>query len=242
MKKIVLTLAVALMSISAVNAQFVLGGGLGIGGEIGDKTIKNMIAIDKENNNFNLDVAPKFGYMFLEGKMEAGLAINLGYSHETNFVVSDRGEVLKNHRDYDLNLSFNPYIRYFFLKKSFFSFGIQGDVNLGTYFNLADKYYAIDYVRTAEETAILNELAKEQIRQNKNANLNWSIYVKPVMMFDLSEHCYMDLSFDLLGIGINGNYEKTIVAEDKFESNDVSVGLAFNNTRSFVKLGFAYKL
>lgn len=230
-----------MIGITAANSQVIVGGGLGIGTKIGKSIKDNNVIIDKDANDLKVSFSPKVGYMFLDGKMEVGAAIDVNYSHNTTFMVV-KNDPKKDYRSYQVGLSVDPYVRYFFLKKNFFGLGIQGDLNLGGYFNVAGKYFAIDDIRTESQAKEANDLLKEEIKKEKAINLEWGLYVKPVMMFDITERCYVDVTLDALGLGLGGTRRQYAdVNGTNIVTNNFKAGLAFNNTRSAIKVGFAYK-
>ena len=67
LKKVFLTLTVALMGVTAIHAQLVIGGSLGVGGEIGSKTVVNDLITKKGSNTFNFSFVPRVSleYVFL---------------------------------------------------------------------------------------------------------------------------------------------------------------------------------
>ena len=128
MKKIFMTLAAAVIAVSA-NAQ------IWVGGEVGfttDKTTvkQNGISVDEKTNNFTL--TPEVGYNLSENW---AIAIRLGFAHnEDNGAVKAMIEsagyptgakVMTN------SFAVNPYVRYTFLKAGNFTAFADGGLGYG---------------------------------------------------------------------------------------------------------------
>lgn len=283
MKKVFMTLAVVLMGVTAANAQFVLGGTVGIGGSVGSSQYRDGVLINKSTNQFNLTIAPKFGYLFNEGKMEAGLMLNLGYTDIIGFGKLNMygsspsfssSPVLnaKNHKAAvqtgsinNLSLTVTPYYRYFFLQKGIFSLGIQAHLGLGGSFYIAptmkafkgqvEDYSVLQHEYVYEDVELTKDQAKEANKELKEdyknydqSYFNYGIYVIPVMRFDLSEHCYMDITLNSIGLyaaGAVSSYKDTGIDSETFnvtkKTSSFTGGFTGFSQGNAVSIGFAYK-
>lgn len=246
MRKVFLTLAVALMSLTVVNAQLVIGGGFGIGGDAPSSTKIDGKLTNKGSDRFYFNFNPKVGYMLMDGKMEVGGVISLGYNHQTSFQVVDE-KAKKDMRNYNVSLYFNPYVRYYFLQKGCFNLGIQGYLGLGGYFEVASKAYEIDGVRTKDDAKDMNKDAKDAIKDKKPVHFAYGLGLSPVVMFNVNEHWYIDITIDALGLYLNGNYDKREMKDGitsknvKIENNSFSGGLSMFSEQNGIAIGAAYK-
>ncbi len=241
-----MTLAVVLMGLTAANAQLVIGGGFGLGGNVGNVQKADGVVTDKADNTFYFSLLPKVGYMLKDGKMEVGARLNFNYLHTTQFTVFNE-QVSKDQRSYSASLEVAPYFRYFFLRKGIFNLGIEANMDLGGSFAIANKFYAIEDFRTQKEANEMTKQSKTAIKDGKPTNFNWGISVVPVMMFNLTQHCYMELALNAVGIGIWGNKSTSQfkMPNDeivKMTDSDFGGGINYMNVaQDFFSLGFAYK-
>ncbi len=254
MKKVFMTLAVALMGFTAVNAQLVLGGDLGLSGAAGTATKNDGDLKYKGNSSFNFTFAPKAGYLFNDGKMEAGAAISLGYNQIMSYVVLKDHKAAKNMKDPNFTIYFTPYYRYYFLQKGNFSFGVEADLSFGSSFGLKNKYYEYDETldgvsRSKEQADKMNDQAKEDKKFEKAKVLAWQIAIAPVAKYDLTDHFYVDVTLNALALYVGGdktsyNFKSTELGkggqEIKFSQSNFNGGLRIAN-HDYIKLGFAYK-
>lgn len=262
-----MTLAAVLVGMTAANAQLVVGGSIGLGGEVGTDFKKDGVLENKMPNRFNLEFAPRIGYQMMEGKMELGLSLDLNYNQISNFgdgitpvVTSDHKKAIKTSASNGMYFGVSPYVRYFFLHKGIFSLGIQANINLGGQFMLADTYYAykgqigemgiyIDQEVTKEQAQKMHDAEKDAIKDSKYSNFQYGISVVPVIKLDLTEHLYMDIAFNAAQLYLNGSTTSYIEkasklledAEDiKVTQSNFSAGIqGFQG--SALSIGFAYK-
>lgn len=245
MKKVFITLAVVLMSMTTVNAQLVIGGGFGIGGDAGTITKVDGESNNRTNSSFSFDVAPKVGYMLMNGKMEVGAMLSLNYAHNTSYKVLQKA--YKDQRNYNVGLSVVPYARYYFLQKGCFNLGVEADLQLGGNFITASKYYATDGLRTQVEADAMMQAEKKNIKDASPTSFNWAFGVMPVFMFNLTEHCYMDIAVNALGLSIYGNVNSAQMKLNnnqtiKVKTSSFAGGLnLMNQVQDILKVGFAYK-
>lgn len=106
MKKIVLTLAIALGAITAANAQDV--GRMWVGGTAGFWSSK----ASGSDAQLNFKVMPEFGYIINEN---LGVGIALGGSHTHSGDITFDGQTL-NAKESTNTYTINPFLRYTFLK------------------------------------------------------------------------------------------------------------------------------
>lgn len=132
MKKVILSLAVALMSVTAVNAQMVLGGSLGVSGSIGSKTVVDgKITSGDFRNRLDITFAPRIGFR-VSDRWEIGAALGLNYGYTMKYrLKNDHKSLEKDLQTPDFNIDVYPYARCLFLRRSFFNMGLEGVVDLG---------------------------------------------------------------------------------------------------------------
>lgn len=104
MKKVFLTLAIALGVTTAANAQDV--GKMWVGGTVGFSATKST---GDDNTKLDFKVLPEFGYILSEN---IGVGIALGGSHTNTTIESLQGSVDTQVNTYIVN----PFLRYTFLK------------------------------------------------------------------------------------------------------------------------------
>jgi len=275
-------MAAVLMGVTAANAQLIIGGNLGVGGTVGNKEVTDGKLTTKSVDQFNLTVAPKIGYQLMDGKMEVGAAIALGYNlvegygectlYGTNanfdaddlIFKDDLKTPIKTGKRENLTLSVTPYVRYFFLQKGIFSLGIQGQVGLGGQFYVPATMYAYkgkfekfnlmkgeyeweDVELTKDEAKEINEENAKYIKDQKNQYFAYDIRIMPVMKFDLSEHCYMDITLNAIGL-YAGGYVRTYMEQSTGEAFDTKVkessfngGFTGFSQGNAISVGFAYR-
>lgn len=243
MKKLFLTMAVALMGLATASAQLVVGGGLRIGGTASSVSKVDGEITSKTPDNFYFGISPKVGYVMKDGKLEVGAIVSLQYNHSTSF--DDTHKFAKDFRNYGVSLFVDPYVRYYFLQKGIFSLGIEGVVGLGGWFDVASKYYAIDGYRTADEAKEMAKAQKQAIKDSKPVNFSYGISVRPVMLFNINEHWCVDITVDALGLYLGGSYSKS--EQDlgsgivKVENNNFNGGLQMFSSQNGIAIGAAYK-
>ncbi len=243
-----MTLAVALMGLTAANAQLVVGGSIGLGGNIGSDSKFDGELESKMPNRFNFEFAPRIGYQMMDDKMELGLSLNLNYHQTTNFgdgitpvVSSDHKKAIKTSASNSMYFGVCPYVRYFFLQRGIFSLGIQANINLGGDFMLADTYYAYkgevkmmsmgesalykEVEVTKDEAKKSHDARKEAIKDSKYSNFQYGISVVPVIKLDLTEYLYMDIAFNAAQLYLNGSTTSYIENAPKLseEAKDIKV-------------------
>lgn len=183
MKKILLTLALAAFAFTA-NAQFVIGGTLGIshqGNYDKDYTGATFTAADNANTSYT--IMPKFGYQ-LNDNMQVGIQLGATYSYTRNYAGADD----TYNSNSDMTWNFEPYFRYNFA--SWKGFTLFAEAALGV---------AIHPKSTA--TAVVSGSAT-----SVDGNDNWTrfgIDITPGLNYAFNESFSMDIYVDLFGLAWN---------------------------------------
>ena len=116
MKKLFLTVAIALGTLTAVNAQEV--GGMWVGGTVGFSSSK----VKDGDSQLSFKVLPEFGYVFSEN-LGVGIVLGGGHKHtgsDDESLLGGTGEGAKNY------YRVNPFLRYTFLKGDLGSLFVDG--------------------------------------------------------------------------------------------------------------------
>lgn len=242
MKKLLLTLAVALIGAATMQAQLVIGGSIGMGGEIGKKTVVDGKITGIGNNTFNFTFVPRIGVRLISDKLEVGAALRFQYNETMSYVIkSDQKSVERDLKDPDFVMYVSPYARYLFLNKSWFNLGIEGIVDLGWGIAMADKQFVTGYI-TEKQAESYNQLAKDAIKETKPGDFRWGVNIRPVMVFNLTDHWMMDITLDALGFSATGQVESEMAFGYKVTNSHAAIQLnVMNPDTQFFTLGCAYK-
>lgn len=241
MKRLFVTMAAILMGLVAANAQLIVGGSFGLGGNVGNTTKVDGDVTAKAASNFNFSFAPKVGYLLKDGKIEVGATLELAYSGQYNYQIVGK-KAYKDYRDDNLVMSLNPYVRYYFLQKGCFNLGVQGMLGLGGNFLLPTHYYKVKDYRTSSEARDMNSDAKDAVKDAEYSNFQYGLFVAPVMAFNLTNHFVMDITLNALGLYLAGNHTAQTVSDVKVTQDTFNGGLiVMNNSDTYFQLGFSYK-
>lgn len=240
MKKIFATLAVVLMSAVAANAQLLIGGSLGMGGNAPTIVKEEGKLISKTAGNFNFDINPKVGYLLLDRKLEVGMAINMGYYRASkSYMVIENKAYTNALSDRSFTLEFVPYAKYDFFEKNGFSLGVLGELGLGAEFALADHAYAIKDIRTEEQAKTLNEAA-EKAAKDAPIPFSWGITIAPVVSYMPTEHIRLEAALTGLSFNVAGRVVNQEVGGKKYNTSSARANLGMLNGASYVHVGCAY--
>jgi len=259
-----MTLAAVLMGMTAANAQLVLGGSLNFSGNAGDvDKNKEQGITHKGDDKFGMAIAPKLGYLFLDGKMEAGAALYFGYNETMKYDVLYKevevapyfvdGKAFKDYKESSFSFYFQPYLRGRLVGVKGFGIWLEGIASLGTKIEFQDKYYAYKY---GEEVGRTEEEAKEL---NKKPELNGSNFIgsfsiKPVLTYDINEHWRLETGLNFLSLYLGGaiynnEYYTDPIAKTKGIDtyNTFNYGIAVSGSDiigkqiGYITIGAAYK-
>ena len=135
MKKIILSLAMVALSAVAVNAQFLIGGSLGMAAGNGDI-------------RFKMDVKPTFGYSINE-HWEVGASLLLGgglYASESYAFNEELMTVMPSTQTTkSFNWAIEPYARYYFFNRNNWRVGIEGLARVGGLVDVASSGMAVTW-------------------------------------------------------------------------------------------------
>ena len=201
---------------------------------------------NKGTNTFNFSFVPRIGYRMANDRLEVGAALRLQYDETMSYVIkSDQKTLEKNVLEPDFTIYVSPYVRYLFLQKGFFNLGLEGVVDLGWGLALADKQYANSHVSVSTADAY-NKAAKDYIAETKPGDFRWGLNIRPVMVFNLTDHWMMDITLDALGFSAIGNvtnYNTTALGKEvKVMDSNARIQLnLMSPEQQLFTVGCAYK-
>ena len=215
MKKIFVTLAaIAALSFNA-NAQYFVGGNVGIGFNGGKTTIDGTSSDNQSAVSFT--IAPNVGYYFADNFL-AGARVGVAYDKTTiPGAISDSEKS-------SCTWAIQPYARYRFGEWN--RFGLWSEVNAG-----------IQRQTGKTVTGSIND--------KDNPVFGWAINVLPVLTYSVNEHLTLETSLDFLTFGYEGTYtrdeDKTYEITDSSFSFGANSNDIFGSAVGQIKVGFTYK-
>lgn len=252
MKKIVLTLALAAFAFAA-NAQFVIGGQIGLTTNGGNAWISTTAGNTTTEYTLPRDVttnfvlAPKFGYN-LNDKMH--IVVVLGFATTVEKEYGDYQYLYRAHKGFEgwdkttvNSVYFAPYFRYTAFNYNKFSFFAEAQ--------LAYMYAPKNRVRSYN-TAVTGVIeAHDATVEGKTTTSALAITIVPGVNYRFSNHFSADLYIDLIGIAFNSetaHYKNTVdgaETESKTTVRDFGCIATLNaetltNHLNLFRLGFNY--
>ena len=217
MKKIFVTLAaIAALSFNA-NAQYFVGGNVGIGFNGGKTTIDGTSSDNQSAVSFT--IAPNVGYYFADNFL-AGARVGVAYDKTTiPGAISDSEKS-------SCTWAIQPYARYRFGEWN--RFGLWGEVNAGI----------------GRETG---KTTTGSVSENDYPVFNWAINALPVLTFTINEHLCLETSLNFLNLGYEGSCTKSNDSDDNYKETDSSFSFGGDSSNVFgsaigqIKIGFTYK-
>ncbi|MCQ2312474.1 MAG: hypothetical protein MJZ84_03385 [Paludibacteraceae bacterium] len=197
MKKIFLSLAMVAMSAVAVNAQFLIGGSLGM-------NVNN----ETKLTNFSMSAVPTFGYAINEN-WEVGACVLLGGGvRNTTSTISFYDEELMQYvpksveeKFKSFNWAFEPYARYYFFNRNNWKVGIEGIGSVGGSLPIGV--------------------------EGAGMSVTWGLNFMPVVTYSPKEHWVLIASCGFLGIGVNGVEKSCDFGLNVMNGGASQIGLGF---------------
>jgi len=210
MKKIILTVAIALSGIISINAQFNIGGSVNFNTSIMKPDMEDK---DKEVSN-SFSISPSIGYRLNE-KWEVGisLTVNSFDSKQLMFLTDNEGNIgdmIVNESNTKESL-IGTYVRYRIVK--FNKFSVHG-------------FFKVYAGRGESENSFLFSMG------NSNYTL-WGANICPVLMFDLSNKFSILANVNFLNLGFSQSKIKNQHTTTEFNfianTNDIlpAIGLIY---------------
>lgn len=224
MKKIILTLSLVVFAAGISNAQWYIGGGIGV------KSSSSDLNGYRQFSGTMFTFSPRVGYVINDSFL-MGIELNYGY-YKSQDLDSELAEYLGfpdlpifAPSDGSMNsFSIRPYFRYNFVKMGRFAIGAE----LGlAYTNMKPK--------NAEESS--PDLG---IKMN-----GFSMDISPIVTFAINKHWWIETKLDILGLNYDVMTVKSVNSSDmgKITYNDFNFGFDMDNllTLGGIKLGVVYR-
>ncbi|MCL2290386.1 MAG: hypothetical protein FWC34_06745 [Bacteroidetes bacterium] len=227
MKKIIM-LIVSTFIISSVNAQWFLGGNVGINATIGEAAGAPAIPNTKKDRDYlvGLAIAPKFGYYFNE-KVAAGVELSFGLTiASTTKIVYDPFYGSYYPTKYEgmlFNWRFAPFFRYAVFTHKKFSLMLEGTIGIGGEHSNLSSNNLQDYSMIG--IGVLN--------------------IVPVLSYKLTDRLQLEAVLNFLNLGYNIDIDLVPDGSWKAKHLQHDLNIGFNAKSIFVMsqltIGVIYK-
>jgi hypothetical protein len=219
MKKLFITIALALATAVACNAQYFVGGSLGLSTH-SSKTEIDGYGTVKSPSTFGFSITPKVGY-YLNPKVAVGLSASFGYSDSTIYTTTPKTEV----KTYSWSVS--PFARYSFLQFGKFSVLAEATVGING-----------SSLKTKETSTV-----------DGISTFGYGVNVAPILSYDISKKFSLETKLNFLALGFNYTKTKTPAeisatgTEQNVKESDFGFGVNSNNlvTVGDITIGAIYK-
>ena len=222
MKKFLIVIVVVFSAVN-VNAQWFLGGDVGLGVENVNRKIDSVLEHSSTNGNFSL--SPKVGYYFNE-KFALGLNFRIG----TTFRMDTLKNATYKDKEYNVNWSICPFVRYSVFTYKRISLILEGKIGVG----MSHTFHKIESDKIIKGFTILSIGV---------------FNVTPILSFNLTEHFQMEAGLNFLNFGYNVDITKANIEEEtgalkvNIIKHDFNTGFNSGNIFSLSQLtiGVIYK-
>jgi len=227
MKRVILSIFVALTGIMAGNAQYYyVGGSLDFSGNFSKNGMDN-----KTHPSYSLSIAPEFGYSINE-KTAIGLSVSailssskassMGLDAYNNIQVSGLAEYTEK------NFEIAPYIRYSFFKWGKFDLLGMASVYVNTGKTDLKYEYDSDYYSGAA---------------SGTKTLTFGANIHPVLLYNLSKRITLLAHLNFFSLGFWQEKQKNIYNSDgdEYTNNITGYDLGFDTNNVIPAIGFIYK-
>jgi len=221
MKKLFILLAVIIITIN-VNAQWFLGGSVGLNATIKETPQKNIPYLDRKRDYLaGFTIAPRMGYCFTE-KLAFGLepSIGVNFVNAKEFIYNPHEGTYQSVKIEGtfVNWRIAPFLRYSVFTHKKFALILEGSVGVG---------------------------GKHEIRYNTGSNSSiigvGVINIVPVLTYKLTEKLQLEAVLNFLNLGYN--FDIYMENKQKTFAHDLNIG--FNAKSVFVlsqlTVGVIYK-
>ncbi|MDR3706441.1 MAG: outer membrane beta-barrel protein [Paludibacteraceae bacterium] len=210
MKKIFITIALALVTATVCTAQFFVGANLGLSSHSAKNEIDGVGTV-KSPSSFGLNIAPKFGYYF-NPKFAVGLSGSFGLSDSTIYTSPTKT------KDKYYTWSVSPFVRYAFLQ--FGKFSVLAETNV---------YVAGSSSKYEVESSV-----------DGPSTIGYGVNVAPILSFDVSKKFSLETKLNFLKLGYSYSKIKTPaeISSTATEQNYKQSGFDFGvNTNDILNVG-----
>ena len=224
MKKIILTVVIALLVGISANAQFYIGGSLSF-----SHSSSKIEEVENSSQPFyTFSISPEIGYQLNE-KTAVGLSLSSHLSSSENQpIISNIIFGIQETKRTDFGIA--PYIRYSFLKwKKFDLLGMANVyINKGT---------------TTIATELDYPFGNGFDSKNKTKTTTWGAMIQPVLCYNVSDKLILLSHLNFFRLGFS--YEKTKMsnfAGGEYTGKTTQFGLDLDTYNALPSIGFIYKL
>lgn len=210
MKKIFITIALALVTATVCNAQFFVGANLGVSSHSAKNEIDGGETV-KSPSSFGLNIAPKFGYYF-NPKFAVGLSGSFGMIDSTIYTSPTKTT------DKYYTWSVSPFVRYAFLQFGKFSLLAETNVYVA---GSSSKY-------------------KAELSVDGPSSIGYGVNVAPILSFDISKKFSLETKLNFLKLSYSYSKTKTPaeISSTGTEQNYKQSGFDFGaNTNDILNVG-----
>lgn len=223
MKKFFITIALALATVTVCNAQYFVGGSIGL------STHSSKTEIDgdgygtiKSPSTLGFSISPKVGY-YLSPKVAVGLSASFGYRDST--IYSNTTTPNTTVKAYSWSVS--PFARYTFLQFGKLSVLAEATVGINGTSSKTKVTSSVDGVST----------------------FGYGVNVAPILSYDISKNFSLETKLNFLALGYNYTKTKTPAeisstgTEQNVKESDFGFGVNSNNlvTVGDITIGAIYK-
>lgn len=226
MKRLFLT--IGLMGVFAYcNAQFFIGGNLGVGFSNSGKTTETYTlsntTIKKEvdpDKYFNFYIAPKIGYT-INDRMDIGLSIKFGMDQVKTFaIISSDPQSYKLTKSTDLGLGM--FFHYSMIEAGNLSFFLEAN----TAFNISNSKWESEQSISNTKTTVSGDGSKTKL---------FEIGITPGLKYSLNDNLILEFMADVLSIGFT--YSKIEYETDNYKIDDDVIYSHYKSEKSSNNFG-----
>ena len=212
MKKFFL-ITVLFLSIITANAQYYIGGSLGLNGSSGRNSEGKKVGV----SNFNFSISPEIGQNISE-KWDLGISLNFLTNSRKSFQRPDDMTSKTN----SLGIGLSPYVRYSFYKIG--NFNVLGKLALNCFGNTIKSFDA------------------EGKENDKQSSTNLGLNLSPLLFYNLTDCISIYTQLNFMGLDYTYAMSKRD-GKKTGSSSSFNIGGNTDNLATFdqVRLGFVYK-
>lgn len=216
MKRFLILIAVIFMMVN-VNAQWFLGGNIGIG--VNTDKNEHDDGLTVKENEIGFMLSPKTGYCFNE-KLALGVSLDFRYltflQHIKGAISFTEDNEYKS-RGHSTNYGIYPFIRYFAFTGKNISIILEGSV--GVSYEQGEQG---NIIKSTNNKTKYEPFAKRSIMEIGVLNIT------PIIGFKLSEHFQLETSLNFLRLGYNIRIRKEVLgSEGKTKAENINHNFNF---------------
>jgi hypothetical protein len=232
-KKIMAVTAFLIATTVNLNAQWFLGGNVGLNINKGTAKINN--TYDASETRIGFNIGPKGGY-YLNEKLALGLSFSIGYNLYKESINTEPYNTFQyyNNKGDGFKWNVTPFVRYSVYTHKRFSLILEGSIGIGS-----------EYANIVQQQSPFMDKEKIQRSTVKIGVFN----ITPILGFKLTDHFQLEtgLNFLNLGYSIDITTEKRMIGDEIFKMNSTihNFNTVFNSFNllsiSQLTIGVVYK-